>query len=186
MFCFPLHLVALLLIPLCPMNMSDHRKYASMKNEDFILEVKIRVDHCVPVSIFIRIFLPFNLSNQIKDVGYELLLYKCSCLVNRKDDIFQLMFLFIEQLRQICFLSSHDAAVLLYFCSSGIVFFPFIISVQKVMLCQAKHICYSPSIVGFINTTTFITQQVFSLHHSLSQFVFYWYCQYRSSLSSGF
>lgn len=70
--------------------------------------------------------------------------------------------------------------------SGGIVFFPFIISVQKVMLCQAKHICYSPSIVGFINTTTFITQQVFSLHHSLSQFVFYWHCQYRSSLSSGF
>lgn len=83
------------------MNMSDHRKYASMKNEDFILEVKIRVDHCVPVSIFI---FSCHLIYLIKDVGYELLLYKCSCLVNRKDDIFQLMFLFIEKLRQICFL----------------------------------------------------------------------------------
>lgn len=39
-----------------------------MQTEDFILEVKIRADHCVPFSVFIHIFLPFNLSNQIKDV----------------------------------------------------------------------------------------------------------------------
>lgn len=90
------------------------------------------MDHCVPVSIFIRIFLPFNLSNQIKDVGYELLLYKCSCLVNRKDDIFQLMFLFIEKLGQVCFLPSHYVSVFSpVLLSDGTAFFSFIISVLK-------------------------------------------------------
>lgn len=50
--------------------MLDHRKFALMQTEDFILS-EDGMDHCVPFSIFICISLPFNLSNQIKDVGFK-------------------------------------------------------------------------------------------------------------------
>lgn len=113
----------------------DHRKSASMQTEDFILEVKIEWTTVLP-SLYLYVF-SCHLIYLIKSKMLNLLLYKCSCLVNRKDNIFQLMFLFIEEkLGHVCFLSSHYVAV---FCFSLSLLTSFHSS--KIILCQAKKIC---------------------------------------------
>merc|ERR1712035_11850 len=86
------------------------------QTEDFIVEVKIEWTTVFP-SLYLYVFschLIYLIKSKMSVM--ILLLYKCSCLVNRKDDIFQLMFLFIEERSgQICFLPSHYVAV---FCFS--------------------------------------------------------------------
>lgn len=119
------------------MNMSDHRKSASMQTEDFILEVKIEWTTAFP-SLYLYVF-SCHLIYLIKSkmLVMNLLLYKCSCVVIRKDDIFQLMFLFIEEKSgQICFLPSHTVL----FSLMALFFLSLLTSFQssKIILCQAK------------------------------------------------
>lgn len=87
------------------MNMSDHKKSRSAQTENLILEMKLKWT-TVFLSLYLYAF-SCHLIYLIKSkmLVMNLLLYKCSCVVNRKDDILLLMFLFIEEkLWQICFL----------------------------------------------------------------------------------
>lgn len=95
--------------------MSDHRKSPSMQSEDFILAEEMKSGPLCSPFIFIPVFLPFNLSNQIKDVK-TLLFDNSRGLSNGKDHILQIMYLFIEEKTgQLCLLPSHPVAVFLFF-----------------------------------------------------------------------
>ena len=79
------------------MNMSDHRKSAQMQTEDFILDMKMEQSTVFP-CLYLYVFschLIYLIKSKMLLMNF--LLYKCSCLVNRKEVIFQVTFLFIEE-----------------------------------------------------------------------------------------
>lgn len=144
--------------PLIPLL--DHMNSAWMQTEDFILDMKIERSTVFP-CLYLYIFsYHFNLSNQIKDVGYELLLYKRSCLVNRKEVIFPGYVLIYRGEIGANFASFTSSSVLFYYLMP-LLLSSDIISVLKLILCQAKK--------HFVNHFTFLnwlTPTTSGMNHS--------------------